>query len=65
MYVENTNYWVEVVLRQLKGFVPKGEPVHFHFCFSMVGGQPTIDFTSVQVFDEDDQLQPQTEPAMC
>lgn len=38
MYVENTNYWVEVVLRQLKGFVPKGEPVHFHICFSMVGG---------------------------
>ncbi len=46
MYVENTNYWVEVVLRQLKGFVPKGEPVHLHICFSMVGGAPTIDFTA-------------------
>lgn len=64
MYLENTNFFVEFVLRQLKGFVPKGEPVTFHIRYSVVSGEPSVDFTAIQVFDEEDQLQPQTEPAM-
>ncbi len=64
MYLENTNFLVELVLRQLKGYVPKGAPVQFHICYSMVSGDPSVDFTAIQVFGEEDQLQPQTEPAI-
>lgn len=64
MYIENTNFLVEAVLRQLKGYVPKGDPVNFHIRYTACDGDPYVDFTAIQPFDEADPLQPQTEPAI-
>ncbi len=62
MFVQRTNQLVKDVLFQLKGLVPKGEPVEFHICYGYEPSEPTVHFTALQCFDEEDQRSPQTEP---
>lgn len=64
MQVGYTSQFVEDVLYQLKGYVSKGEPVQFHICYTACSGEPTVDFIAIQYFDEENQPQPQTEPAI-
>ncbi len=61
MFVPRINQFVKEVLFELKGVVPKGEPVEFNFTV-YDNGDPTIHFTAIQIFGEEDQLPPQTEP---
>jgi len=50
---------VEDILRQLKGFVPKGEKVEFTIYYDV---DDHIAFKAVQTFGEEDQLPPETVP---
>lgn len=61
METETTRLFTELVLRQLKRFVPKGERVHFSLEID-TGRIQRVEFDAIQVFDEEDQLPPQIEP---
>ena len=49
IYYTHTREVVEEVLRQLTGFVPKGESVEFHLCLDVADH---ITFKAVQIFGE-------------
>ncbi len=61
MFIQRISPFVKEVLFELKGVVPKGQPVEFRFPVYETG-DPDIHFTAIQIFDEEDQLPPQTEP---
>lgn len=60
MYAENLRYFVEYSMRQLKGFVPRGERVEFKIVLD-VDTEQTLTFTVPQTYGAEDQLQPETE----
>ncbi len=60
MEVEQIRLFVELVMRQLKGFVPKGGYVHFNLN-TYISDPQRVEFDVIQSFDEEDQLPPQIE----
>ena len=56
--VLSTRVVVEDVLRQLKGYVPRGEIVHFQLSYSP---EDSVTFDAVQMFGAEDQPQPESE----
>lgn len=60
METERIRLFVELIMRQLKGFVPKGEAVRFSLEIDTCKCQ-RVEFTVVQCFGEEDQLPPQIE----
>ena len=55
---EALRFFVEYTLRQLKGFVPKDSPVEYTVIFN---GQDKMSFTVPQIYEEKDNLEPDTQ----
>ncbi len=63
MRIIDTRSVTEDIMRQLKGFVPVGNPIHIHINYDYEYGEPYADFTVIQCFGEEDQPLHETEPA--
>lgn len=63
MRIIDTRSVTEDIMRQLKGFVPVGNPINIHINYDCECGEPYADFTVIQCFDEGDQPLSEIEPA--